>query len=189
MAIQIKRQTLEDFEAFIQRPENADRMFEFIGGEIVEMPSNPYSSEIAGVILFFIRLYLHENNIQGHVTGEAGLYQVMGERYAPDVAYLSVQKQSTLPYYQGYNPGPPDLAVEVVSPTDKPQQQNTKIGNYLAAGTLVWVVYPDSREVQIFQPGQAVRTLGLDDTLEGGEILPGLSIAVRDIFPPQGDAH
>ena len=188
MVVQIKRITLEDFEAFIQHPENADRIFEYIGGEIVEMPSNPYSSRVAFLIGFFIELFLRERGILGHVTGEAGLYQVMGERYAPDVAYISAQKQATLPYHKGHNPNPPDLAVEVVSPTDKPRPRSIKIGNYLAAGTLVWVIYPDSQEVEVYQSGQAVRILGLDDTLDGGEVLSDLSITVRDIFPPQSDA-
>lgn len=71
------------------------------------MPSNPYSSEIAIQIAFFLKLYLREQGRRGHVTGEAGGYQVMGERYAPDVAFISYERQPEL-VPTGYNPNPPD---------------------------------------------------------------------------------
>lgn len=62
--------TLEDFEAFIALPENADKTFEFILGAIIEMPSNPLVSSIAMKVSLFLGMYLLENNI-GHITGEA----------------------------------------------------------------------------------------------------------------------
>ena len=60
------------------------------------MPSNPYVSEISALIIFFVQLYLREQGIKGHVTGEAGGYIVSGERYAPDVAFISREKQPEL---------------------------------------------------------------------------------------------
>ncbi|MEL6271465.1 MAG: Uma2 family endonuclease, partial [Chloroflexota bacterium] len=104
--------TIEAFDDFVNRLENADKLFEFIAGEIVEVPSNARVSEIAGQILFLIKLFLRQNNLRGHVTGEAGGYQIAGDRYAPDVAYMSVEKQAELED-SGYNSVPPDLAVEV----------------------------------------------------------------------------
>ena len=106
--------TLEQFEAFINMPENTDKVFEFIAGEIVEVPSNPYVSAISAQIIFLIKLFLHQHKIKGHVTGEAGGYMVAGERYTPDVAYISYEKQPQLAK-SGYNPNPSDLAVEVIS--------------------------------------------------------------------------
>ena len=56
MAVQREKQyTVEEFDDFVNLPENAERLFEFIGGEIVEVPSNPYSSEIAATIIFMLR--------------------------------------------------------------------------------------------------------------------------------------
>ena len=83
------RYSLVEFEAFIDLPENAERFFEFIGGEILEVPSNTYSSKIASRISGFIFMYLLQNDI-GHLTGEQGGYMVFGERYAPDVAFISL---------------------------------------------------------------------------------------------------
>jgi Uma2 family endonuclease len=179
MAVQ-QRYTLEDFEAFIQLPENSDRLFEFIGGEIVEVPSNPYSSQLASRISGFLFIYLMQNTI-AHLTGEAGGYWVSGERYAPDVAVLLKSRQAEL-VKEGYNPNPPDLAVEVVSPTDDERRLRIKVTNYLAAGTTLWVIYPETKEVEVYAPGQPYQVAGVDGTLTAEHILRGFTVAVNDIF-------
>ena len=172
--------TVEEFERFVELPENNDRLFEFIGGDIYEVPSNPYSSKIAALIIIAIGIFLRDHDL-GHITTEEGGYVVSGERYAPDVAFISKARQPELPR-QGYNPLPPDLAVEVVSPSDSPQKVTTKVGNYLAAGTVVWVVYPQSKQVAIHVSGQPVKTLDEKGILDGGNVLPGFKMAVKDIF-------
>lgn len=176
-----KPMTVEAFDEWMNLPENADKRLEFVGGEIVELPNNAVSSEIAGQILFFIKLYLYQNKLDGHVTGEGGGYQVAGERYAPDVAYVSIQRQSELDE-KGYNSIPPDLAVEVISPSDKEKNLRIKVSHYLMAGTTVWVVDPKSRTVEVYAPGQTVKILDDNGTLDGGTFLPELKIPVQAIF-------
>jgi len=172
--------TVEKFDDFVDLPDNRDKLFEYIGGEIVEVPSNPYSSYISGWIQTYINMYLLNHPI-GFTTGEQGGYMVSGERYAPDVAFISIAKQKSL-VKEGYNPNPPDLAVDVVSPTDTDRRLSLKIANYLAAGTVVWVIYPESFEVEVYKPSQPVQILGIEDKLQGGEILPGFEIAVKSIL-------
>lgn len=173
--------TLAEFEQFINLPENADKLFEYVGGEIVEVPSNPLSSKLAILVAGAFLNYLQHNDI-GHVTGEAGGYRVFGERYAPDVAFISYARQPQLPYDQQYNPNPPELAVEVISPSDSPEALRIKIANYLAAGTIVWVFNRVARNVEVYAPGQPVRIVELDGILDGGDVLPGFRLAVKDIF-------
>jgi Uma2 family endonuclease len=185
MAINIKRYSVEDFEAFVNLPENADKFFEFIGGEIFEVPSNPYSSEISILVATAISNFVKPRKL-GHVTGEAGGYMVYGERYAPDVAFISKEKQAKLAR-NGYNPNPPDLAVEVISPNDNQRQTMIKVANYLSVGTVVWVVYPESKEVEVYAPSQAVRVLGINDSLDGASVLEGFNLAVHEIFPEEED--
>lgn len=180
MSAQRIAMTAEDFDAFTMLPENAERLFEFIGGEVVEVPSNPYSSAIGMRIATDISVFVRQNNL-GHVTGEAGGYMVAGERYAPDVAFVSKGRQAELPR-EGYNPIPPDLAVEVVSPGDSEKLLRIKIANYLAAGVVVWLFYPDSKEVEIYVPGEAVKVLDAEQTLDGGRVLPGFKLTLSDIF-------
>lgn len=182
MAARERTYTVEAFEAFVDLPENADRLFEYIGGEIVEVPSNSYSSKIAITIATYIRMFMFENDM-GHVTGEQGGYVVMGERYAPDVAFISYERQPILSS-TGYNPIPPDIAVEVVSSTRKSESQKLtiKLSNYLAAGTMVWIVRLESKAVEIHQAGKAAQSLDETGIIDGGEILPGFTLKVSDIF-------
>ncbi|MBZ0306763.1 MAG: Uma2 family endonuclease, partial [Anaerolineae bacterium] len=169
--------TVEDFDKFIELPENADKVFELIGREITEVTSNTVSSQIAIEIAFYIKLHLFQNNLSGAVMGADGGYMVSGERYCPDVSYSAKKLEPVT-----YNPFPPDLAVEVISSSDSIKSISTKISNYLAAGTVVWAVYPDEAVVMIHAPGQPVQTLTEKDTLEGGSILPGFSVALPLIF-------
>jgi Uma2 family endonuclease len=176
--------TAEDFDEFIQQADLGDDIYEFVGGEIVDVPSNPYASEVGGTVFFFLKLFVREHNIAGHVTPADGGYQVAGERYAPDVAFISAARQPEL-VRQGYNPTPPDLVVEVVSDESNAEEQQKlrrKITNYLAARTVVWVVFPISQIVEIHAPDSTVKILGIEDSLDGGDILPGFKLALRDIF-------
>lgn len=185
MVLQTKPYTVEDFDVFVGLPGNADRLWEFIGGEIVEVPSNPYASMIAALFLIEFGIFLKGKDL-GFLTGEAGDYMVSGERYAPDVAFISKAKGAQLAK-QGYNPNPPDLVVEVDFPSDTEalRKLRIKIANYLAAGTTVWVVHPQTKEVESYAPGKPVRVIGVDGTLDGGEILPGFKLAVKAIFPAE----
>jgi Uma2 family endonuclease len=175
------RMTVEMFERFAELPENLDRQFEFIGGEIVEIVTNSYASIVAAQVLIELGLHVRKHQL-GYVTGEAGGYAVAGERYMPDVGFISKSKQPEPPH-ETWIPQPPDLAVEVFSPTDKPHETRIKLVNYLAAGTVVWVIDPEAKRVEAYVPGQPVNTMGLDGTLDDGDVLAGFSLAVKNIFP------
>lgn len=180
MAIQIQKMTVEQFDAWVFLPENIDHNYEYIAGEIVDMVSNQYSSKIAGLLLTYINIFVIEHSL-GDVTGADGGFHVSGERYMPDVGFISRKRQPE-PCRETYNPNPPDLAVEVVSPTDTDRMLHIKTTNYLAAGTVVWLVRPEEKTVEVFAPGQAVKILGEDDTLDGGTVLPNFELAIKKIF-------
>lgn len=177
------KMTAEAFDEFVELPENAEKILEFIADELYEVPSNAYSSEIGQNVAFFIKLFLRLNSIPGHVTGESGGFNVNGERYAPDVGYISVARQFKLSR-RGYNEFPPELAVEVDYPSTRESVRSlrVKIANYLAVGTVVWIVDPELQTVEIYAPGQNVIVLGIDGTLNGGSVLPGFTLSVADVF-------
>lgn len=185
MVMQFKQAvTLAEFEAFIQQPENIDKTFEFIGGEIFEVPSNPYVSKIAGVIFGEIYIHLKKHDL-GHLTGEAGGYVVSGQQVAPDVAFISYHRQPEL-VKKGYNPNPPEFAAEVISdPTNSEEQAKLrlKLTSYLAANVRVWVVNPDTQRVEVHQVGQPSQVFKVGDTLTLDDILPDFELKVSDIFP------
>lgn len=180
-----QRMTAAAFEIFVNRPEHDDKRFELVSGEVFEVPSNPFVSKIAARILTFIGMYLLKQDL-GHLTGADGGYMVGGNRYAPDVAYISYERQPELAT-QGYNPNPPELAVEVISDPSNADEQHKlrlKLTSYLAVGVVVWVVNPFNRTVEVHEVGREASVLDENGTLTGGSLLPDFELPVKDIFPP-----
>jgi Uma2 family endonuclease len=166
--------------------QTGDEKIELIAGQIVVHSPDFYCSVIAAQITYRLVGFVINDN-RSYVTGEGGGYCIGNERYVPDGAYISKVRQPKLAR-KGYNPNPPELAVEVMSPTDNERQLLLKVGNYLSVGTTVWVVYPDTQEVDVFQPGQPTRSLTTNDTLTVEHLLPGFALPVRDIFPNEESA-
>ncbi len=129
---------------------------------------------------------MNKNDI-GHVTGADGGYRVSGQRYIPDVGYISYERQPQLDAI-GYNPNPPNLAVEVISDPNNGAEINAllrKVSSYLAASVVVWVVNPETHEVDVHRAGDAPTTLTVKDSISAEDILPGFKLAVKDVFPAQ----
>ncbi len=185
MGVQAQRVTLAEFERLALLPENVDRRLAYVGGEIVEGVSNNYASMVAARIVARLVLYV-DGQGAGYVTGADGGYSVGQDRYIPDAAFISKKKQPDPPHHT-WNPHPPHLAVEVLSPTDEPEVLRLKIANYLSAGSIVWVVNPDKRQVELYTPGLAPQRVGSDGVLSGGDALPGFTLPVAAIFPEEQD--
>ena len=101
----------------------------------------------------------------------------------PDVAFLSTERLATAGDVQGYFPGSPDLVVEVISLNDRYTEVDEKVVEWLEHGArLVFVVNPRRRVVVVHRPGQRPQTLTVDDALDGEDVVPGWSMAVRDLF-------
>jgi Uma2 family endonuclease len=102
---------------------------------------------------------------------------------APDVAFVATERLENRIPFSGFFNGSPDLAVEVLSPSDRWHDISEKVAEYLAAGCrLVWVVHPFERRVYVYRPNLPVRVLERDDELSGEDVLPGFAIRVADIF-------
>ncbi|MDX1995307.1 MAG: Uma2 family endonuclease [bacterium] len=176
-----QKMTVEQFDVFVLQPENADRNFEYVRGEAVEVVSNPKSSSTGARFITYMGMYLLHNDI-GHLTGADGGYYVSGERYIPDVGFISYARQPELAYREGYVAIAPDLAVEVLSPSDTDDRLRVKVANYLAAGTVVWMVDVEAQIVEVYVPGKPVKQLDKNGVLDGGSVLPGFTLAVKDVF-------
>lgn len=99
-----------------------------------------------------------------------------------DVAFLRADRvRGGLP--QGFFPGAPDLAVEVLSPEDRASEVLAKVEDWLIAGCrAVWVVDPKTRTVTVYRHGGDAVILKTTDTIPGGEVLPGLELPVANVF-------
>jgi len=182
MTIELKKNmTISEFQAFIEQPENTEKRFEFIDGEIIDVPSNPYVSVIAARIVGFLSMFLLQNKAKGHISGADGGFIINGQVFAPDVAYMR-----HLPTNKGFEQQPPELAVEVISdPTNSTEQTDLrrKLAHYRTAEVTIWVVDYVARKVEVHLPDNTVTIY--DDTMKltAEHILPGFELAVKDIFP------
>ena len=98
---------------------------------------------------------------------------------APDLAFT----RAAGPPVRGFVPGPPDLAVEVLSPDDRPGYVREKVAEWLEAGTVaVWVVDPRTRTVTVHESGRGPSAFDETGIVPGGSLLPGFALPVREIF-------
>lgn len=181
MVVQKKTYSYADYVKFQNSPENAGRIFELIDGEIVEKMPSFEPSEIAITIGYYVKGFLIQTPI-GRVSGADGGYILSDEdTFNPDIGYISKVRMPDKPPREV--PMAPDLAVEVKSPTDSKREMRRKAEKYLAYGTqLVWLVFPDEQTVEVYVPDEDVKTVGIDGTLDGANVLPGFTLNVSDIF-------
>lgn len=178
---QERKLTLGEFHAFSELPENRDRLFELINGEIVEKMASFEPSEMALLIARFLLNYLDENPI-GRVSGADGSYILSpGDEVMPDVGYISKLRMPEKPPRQVLMS--PDLAVEVKSPTDSIRAVRDKAALYLAHGTqIVWLVFPETQRVEVYTADGEILDVSISGTLDGGTVLPGFTLEVRRLF-------
>ena len=101
----------------------------------------------------------------------------------PDVAFVTDQRERLAGSDAPYFPGAPDLAIEVLSPSERVKEVLGIVSDYLAAGSrLVWVVDPVREEVQVIRSPLTPRVLAADDVLDGEDVLPGFSARVSELF-------
>ena len=158
---------------------------ELVRGELIMMtPAGSYHGHVEKKICFALTVLETRDNLGMVFPGDAGF---LLERYpdtvrAPDVAFVRRERVPSVPP-QGYFPGAPDLAVEIRSPNDRPGEVDRKIQEYLTAGTIVvWDVDPATKTVTVHRKGAVPRVLGEDEILTEEDLLPGFSLAVKDVF-------
>lgn len=101
----------------------------------------------------------------------------------PDISYVRAERIPSTGIPEAFWEIAPDLAVEVMSPSESAEEVREKVRDYLAASTpLVWVVYPRTREVVVHTPDGLARTYGSSDTLERFDVLPGFTHPVTELF-------
>lgn len=179
------RTTVHEFERILALPQNQDRLLELIDGEIVEKMPTLEHGVIVSNIVTELTLYRRQHRT-GFVATEAR-HSVPDDDENDLLPDVSVTKVEGSPTKKGSVPRMPDFAVEVKSPTDKPVKIEQKASYYLANGThMVWLIDPETQQVTVLTKnaeGNIQRQIfGLEDTLAGGEVLPGFTLPVKVIF-------
>ena len=167
--------TLEEFR------ENDLEGYEYVKGELVPMsPPSMEHGEISSNVHLSLGLHVRENQLGRLYIAETTFD--LGDRLVkPDVAFVSTER---LPENRRKgSPIPPDLAVEIVSPTDKHYDVTEKAFAYLKAGTrLVWVVEPVAKTVMVYRSETDFTLLTSEDTLTGEEVVKGFTCPVEQLF-------
>jgi Uma2 family endonuclease len=99
------------------------------------------------------------------------------------VAFVSAQRLPGGRLPEGFPVGAPDLAVEILSPTDNPIDIQQKVRDYLEGGArLIWIIAPQAKTVTVYRADGSARLLRENDSLEGEDVLPGLRIPLAELF-------
>lgn len=165
-------------------PSDEDR-WELVAGEIVREP--PPGDEHGGIALDVgarLLAFVRERRL-GRVFADTG-YVLANDPdtvRGPDASFVSAERLATAARRGPYLLGAPDLAVEVVSLGNTRQEIAQTVEEYLAAGArAVWVIDPHRRTITTHVPGRDPETLGIGETLHGGDCLPGFRLPVSEIF-------
>jgi len=173
-------------EELIRLPMGMGERYELIQGELKTMtPAGSRHGKISARVGRLLDQFVSEKKL-GEVFGaETGfiLRRNPDTVRAPDAAFVSANRIPAEGIPSGYWPGAPDLAVEVVSPDDKAVEIKTKVREYFQAGArLVWIIYPETREVDVFRSAHESLNLSAQDNLEGDEVIPGFLCSVAKLF-------
>jgi len=161
-----------------------DRTCELIEGVLVEKATSLEASQLAVYLGTLLMLHVRASNL-GIVTDAQGSMEIMaGLVRIPDVAFTGWGRMpgrrrppQPIPHLV------PDLAVEVLSPSNTPGEMTAKRNDYFTAGvTLVWEVDPDARTVVAYTSPTQSTTLAVGETLDGAPVLPGFSLPLAELF-------
>lgn len=169
-------------DEFFHSPLSQDH--EIIEGELVKtMTAGFIHGIIAQEIGYFILDFAKKHKLGLVTAAETGF--VLGEKnfLGADSAFISNESLAIHGYPQGFFPTAPDIAIEVVSPSNTSEEMMEKVNLYLQHGSrLVWIIYPQTRVVTVYRQNNLVSLLRENDTLEGEDILPGFTLPVADLF-------
>ena len=171
-------------EELLNMPEDGYR-YELIRGVLKKMaPAGHTHGKRGNRVNHNLSTHVYSNGLGEVYLAETGFILETDPDHvrAPDVAFVRQERVEEAGDGDGYFPGAPDLAVEVISPSDRYSDVAEKTQEWLNAGTLIVVVVNSrDRTVNVHTP-DAVITLNESDTLDGGDVVPGWHLPIADIF-------
>jgi Uma2 family endonuclease len=159
-------------------------LHELVRGEVTTMslPGGEHG-EVAATILLLVGAFVKAHRLGKTYAAETGF---LIERdpdtvRGADVSFVRRERLSQITNPQKHIPFAPDLVVEVLSPNDRSDEVQEKVQEWLSAGSqMVWVVDPRSRTITVHRAGSEPRVLTAEETIDGGDVIPGFSCRVAD---------
>ncbi len=169
----------------LERLSDRGGRYELVRGELIEMtPVDLHHARTVGNVLSPLHAFVTDRGL-GVVGPEGGfvLDRDPDTVRAPDVAFVRADRWPHGEAEHHYGQFPPDLAVEVRSPSETMRSLRAKAESYIAAGVrLVWLVDFASRTIIVIAPDAEAKTLSESDILDGGDVIPGFRMPVKDVF-------
>jgi Uma2 family endonuclease len=164
-----------------------DVICELVDGVLVRKPMGLEESMLALFLAHYLLSYLEKHDL-GILVGEAGFQEILPEQIrAPDLSFISWGRLPAGQLPKKRIPRLcPDLAVEILSASNTPKEMARKRREYFSQGTrLVWQIDPEKKTGHVYTAAEASTVLGVDDTLDGGDVLPGFKLKLAKLFAPR----
>ena len=177
--------TLVSLDEYLDLPEHQGVRHELLRGRLIEVSAPSLLHAGIQTKIAWALEDLTRGAFPNLIAGSHSEFLVDPETgQAPDNFLIDRQRQRGLERYRGAIKGAPELAVEIISPSESAEDVDEKVELYLAAGArTVWVVWPNTRHVLIHYANGEVRKAGLGGFLDAPDVLPGAKIPVDSIFP------
>jgi Uma2 family endonuclease len=170
-------------EAFMALP--GDGRYELVNGELVNMGNSGMEhGYIASNLIFFLSGLVRSQKVGVICDSSTAFTMKTGNKRSPDLSFIARERlQGVKRLPKGYFQGSPDLAVEILSPSNTVEEIHDRILEFFENGTrLVWVIHPDEQYVLVYHSSSPDRLLRLEDLLDGEDVVPGFSLAVAELF-------
>ena len=161
-----------------------DRLYELVDGVVVEKAMGAYEDLVGNLLACFLTNFVRDGDL-GIVLGpSASLRLALGSVRLPDICFISWSKLPSRRFPRApIAPLVPDLAVEILSPSNTHREMERKLRDYFSTGVrLVWYIDPELRSARVYSGVDEFRVVNFDASLDGGDVLPGFHLPMAELF-------
>ena len=169
-------------DELLAMPDDGAHRYELVRGELITMSPAGFDHGVIGArIAYHLTRYVSAGGLGVVPSSQTGyvLSHDPDTVREPDVSFVTAKRVIRT---SKFFPGAPDLAVEVISPSDSFSEVNVKVLEYLRAGTRLVIVVDPEKQTATMRTRTSTTDLAIDDTLSGGDVVPGWSLPLRELF-------
>lgn len=175
-----KRKRRMTEQEFMRLPDDG-RKYELVNGEVKEMPAGGKHGAIG--LRIGHRVIPYTQGLGYAFDSSTGFRMINGNIRSPDVSFLIKERLPGGEPPVGFVDGAPDLAIEVVSPSDEMPELLRKVAEYFESGSQqVWLLFPEKQRVNLYFSPIDMVVLLAEDEITGGDLLPGFRCQVKELF-------